>query len=175
MALISFNFEKKQIYLIVGIFIFILEDFIVPKKYNKDYKNKCSINFLNFISKIFLIIPYLITIRYQSKNNYNLKNKNIVNLNKIYNFKILPKDKNFRNFILILLCFLIISELYSNFLLIMIPENSIKIHRYKLMFFIFLIYFYKIIFKKPLFNHHYLSIILLSIIIFFLTINNLFI
>jgi len=99
----------------------------------------------------------------------------MVNLNKNYNFKILPKNKNFRNLIIILLSFLIISELYSIFILIMIPEKSIKIHRYKLMFFIFLIYFYKIIFKKPLFNHHYLSLILLTIIIFIYTLNNLFI
>jgi len=53
MSLISFNFEKKQKYLILGILIYILEDFLVPEKYNKDYKNKCSKNFLNFISKIF--------------------------------------------------------------------------------------------------------------------------
>ena len=50
-----------------------------------------------------------------------------------------------------------------------------KLHRYKMAYFIFLIYFYKILFNKTLFVHHYLSLIILFIFLFFMSLNNIFI
>ena len=176
MSLITLNVDKKHFYLLLGILIFILEDLLVYKDNAHTYEFNCNLYFSNFISKIFLIIPYLITIRYQSKSkNIILKNKKLLDLDKIYNFKILPKNKKFRNFIIILLSLYIISELYSISIFVMIPNKLMKMHRYKLMFFIFLIYFYKIIFRKPIYMHHYLALIILFLLIFFFTLNNIYI
>ena len=175
MSFITFNFEKKHIFLIVGILIYILDDTI-----EINYKKKKEkINFLNYLSKIFLIFPYLFIIKFLSKNNNinNIKNKgkirkNIVNLNNIYNFKILPNDKKFRNFIIKLLIFYFFSEIYYNLINFYNSRKQFKIHRYKIALFILIIYFNKIIFKEKFFIHHYLTTIILIIFLLILTINN---
>ena len=179
MSLITLNIEKKHYYLILGILIFILEDLIIYKNNKQNYdnfNNNCNIYFLNFVSKIFLIIPYFIIIHYQSKDQIIIfRNKSIVSLNKIYDFKFLPQNKKFRNFIIILLSLYIFSELYSIFIFLQIPNKLMKLHRYKMAYFVFLIYFYKILFNKTLFVHHYLSLIILFIVLFILLLNNIFI
>ncbi len=179
MSLITLNIEKKHYYLILGIIIFILEDIIIYKNNKQNYvnfNNNCNIYFLNFVSKIFLIIPYFIIMHYQTKDQIIIfRNKSIVSLNNIYNFKFLPQNKKFRKFIIILLCLYIFSELYSIFIFLQIPNKLMKLHRYKFAYFIFLIYFYKILFNKTLFVHHYLSLIILFIVLFILLLNNIFI
>ena len=177
MSFITFNFEKKHIFLIVGILIYILDDMIEIKYIKK--KEKLKINFLNYLSKIFLIFPYLFIIKFLSKNNNinNIKNKgkirkNIVNLNNIYNFKILPNDKKFRNFIIKLLIFYFFSEIYYNLINFYNSRKPLEIHRYKIALFILIIYFNKIIFKEKFFIHHYLTTVILIIFLLILTINN---
>ncbi len=175
MSFITFNFEKKHIFLIVGILIYFIDE-----KINIDNKKiRLKINFLNYLSKIFLIFPYLFIIKFLSKNNNinNIKNKgkirkNVVNLNNIYNFKILPNDKKFRNFIIKLLIFYFFSEIYYNLINFYNSRKQFKIHRYKIAIFILIIYFNKIIFKEKYFVHHYLTTFILIIFLLILTINN---
>ena len=174
MSFIIFNFEKKHIFLIVGILIYILDEYINIKF----VKIKEKINFLNYFSKIFLIFPYLFIIKFLSKNNNNnnFKNKSkiskiVVNLNNTYNFKILPDEKKLRNFILKLLIFYFFSELYYNLINFYNSRKQFKIHKYKISLFILIIYFNKIIFKEKFFVHHYLTTFILIIFLLILTIN----
>ena len=179
MSLISINIEKKKnLYFILGIIIFIFEDIILSKYDKNNYNNKCNKNFLNFVSKIFLIFPYFIIIQYQTKTKnkiFNAKNIIFIDKDKIYNFKILPQNRKFRNYILKLLFFFILSELFSIFVFFKIPDKTMKLHRYKMSYFFSLLFFYKILFNKSLFMHHYLSLIVLLVVIALFIVNNIFI
>ena len=174
MSVITFNFEKKHIFLIIGIIIYIIDEIfhlLCKKKKNYDI----GINFLNYLSKIFLIIPYFFVIEFSSRKNNDMNYKNFnftIDLNNIYNFKVLPNEKNFRNFIIKLLIFYCFSELYYNLILDYNPNHLIKIHNYKIALFILIIFFNKIIFKEKFFVHHYLTIFLIIIFLLILTFHN---
>ena len=134
-------------------------------------KYESTFYFLFCISKLFLIIPYLLNKKFLKKK----LNKNILISNKLNNLKIVKKKNFYLHF---QICFFIFSCSFLNFFTMVIYQTSDYYYspkkskfNYDEYYSIILFILYQIISNTNFYNFHYVSI---SILLFVLMFKNIF-
>ena len=145
---------KKELYLtFLFLIIFVISKLIIEKEVELNY-------FMSLISRIFLIIFYLIE-KYLSKSDVNKNSSSTIN--KIHLFpiqKIDNKKKPNLKLFLLILCYI------SYYLINQIVEKKYELKYDSYMYIkIIVLYFFNVISGEQIYIHHKLSIIIDSIII----------
>ena len=173
---ISLNFQKKDLLIIFGIIIYLIEILPSFKKYfqtKKFEKTPLKILYQN-VSKVIFYIPYYIFFKNKTPQNKNIINdkKNINNkyiyTNFFYNFKkeeevynnILYKDNN----LLLLIIFLSIADFFQIGIFYYSYIYELNIHKLRILFIISIIIFNHYLLNLQMYSHHIFS---LSILIFY--------
>ena len=175
----KFYINKNLIFVALLVVIQLFREEISEKIFNLliyDYtKYECNFDFLTCISKLFLIIPYLLNKKFLKKNLY----KNILISNKLNNLKIVKKKNYYDNiYLLFQIFFFIFSCSFLNFFSMVIYQTSDYYYspkkskfNYDEYYSIILFILYQIISNTNFYNFHYVSI---SILLFVLIFKNIF-
>ena len=173
---ISLNFQKKDLLIIFGIIIYLIEILPFFKKYfqtKKFEKTPLKILYQN-VSKVIFYIPYYIFFKNKTPQNKNIINdkKNINNkyiyTNFFNNYKkeeevynnILYKDNN----LLLLIIFLSIADFFQIGIFYYSYIYDLNIHKLRILFIISIIIFNHYLLNLQMYSHHIFS---LSILIFY--------
>ena len=178
---ISLNFQKKDLLIIFGIIIYLIEILPFFKKYfqtKKFEKTPLKILYQN-VSKVIFYIPYYIFFK-----NKTLQNKIIIidkknNKNKYFftnffnNFKKEEEADNYKlykdNNLLLLIIFLSIADFFQIGIFYYGYIYELNIHKLRIFFIILIIIFNHYLLNLQMYSHHIFSLIILifyGIIIF---------